>query len=84
MRKSTLAFLGVLLGAGAVFLAAPGRLGIEARAAALRAKATAAQGVEIDAALARLTGAGREAMGELLKVIAFADPKLGALPGFDS
>jgi NADH dehydrogenase [ubiquinone] 1 alpha subcomplex assembly factor 7 len=60
------------------------RLGIEARAATLRAKATAAQGAEIDAALARLTGAGREAMGELFKAIAFADPKLGALPGFDS
>jgi SAM-dependent MidA family methyltransferase len=60
------------------------RLGIEARAAALRATATAAQAAEIDAALARLTGAGREAMGELFKAIAFADPKLGALPGFDS
>jgi SAM-dependent MidA family methyltransferase len=60
------------------------RLGIEARAAALRAKATAAQGAEIDVALARLTGAGREAMGKLFKAIAFADPKSGALPGFDS
>jgi NADH dehydrogenase [ubiquinone] 1 alpha subcomplex assembly factor 7 len=60
------------------------RLGIETRAAALRAKATAAQGAEIEAARARLTGAGREAMGELFKAIAFADPKLGVLPGFDS
>jgi SAM-dependent MidA family methyltransferase len=60
------------------------RLGIEARAAALRANATAAQAADIDAALARLTGAGREAMGELFKAMAFADPKLGALPGFDS
>lgn len=60
------------------------RLGIEARAAALRANASAAQAADIDAALARLTGAGRDAMGELFKAIAFADPKLGALPGFDS
>jgi NADH dehydrogenase [ubiquinone] 1 alpha subcomplex assembly factor 7 len=60
------------------------RLGIEARAAALRAKATGAQAADIDAALTRLTGAGHDAMGELFKVLAFADPKLGALPGFDS
>jgi SAM-dependent MidA family methyltransferase len=60
------------------------RLGIEARAAALRAKATAAQAADIDAALVRLTGSGRESMGELFKAMAFADPRLGALPGFDS
>jgi NADH dehydrogenase [ubiquinone] 1 alpha subcomplex assembly factor 7 len=60
------------------------RVGIEARAAALRTKATAAQAADIDAALARLTGAGRESMGALFKAMAFADPKLGALPGFDS
>jgi NADH dehydrogenase [ubiquinone] 1 alpha subcomplex assembly factor 7 len=60
------------------------RLGIEARAAVLRAKATGAQAEDIDAALARLIGPGREAMGELFKAMAFADPKLGALPGFDS
>jgi SAM-dependent MidA family methyltransferase len=60
------------------------RLGIEARAAALRAKATPAQAADVDAALARLTDPGREAMGELFKALAFADPKLGALPGFDS
>ncbi|MBV8753754.1 MAG: SAM-dependent methyltransferase [Hyphomicrobiales bacterium] len=60
------------------------RLGIEARAAALRAKATAAQATDIDAALARLIGSGGESMGELFKAMAFADPKLGALPGFDS
>jgi SAM-dependent MidA family methyltransferase len=39
---------------------------------------------EIDAALARLTGDGRTGMGELFKVMAVADPKLGLLPGFDS
>jgi NADH dehydrogenase [ubiquinone] 1 alpha subcomplex assembly factor 7 len=60
------------------------RLGIEARAAALRAKATAAQAADIDGALARLIGSGGAAMGELFKTVAFADPKLGALPGFDS
>jgi NADH dehydrogenase [ubiquinone] 1 alpha subcomplex assembly factor 7 len=60
------------------------RLGIEARATALRTNATAAQAADIDAALARLTGAGRDAMGELFKAIAFADPKLATLPGFDS
>jgi SAM-dependent MidA family methyltransferase len=60
------------------------RLGIEARAAALRAHATAAQATDIDAVLARLVGAGGEAMGELFKAVAFADPRLGALPGFDS
>ena len=60
------------------------RLGIEARAEALRAKATAAQAADIEAALARLTGGGRESMGALFKAMAFADPKLGALPGFDS
>jgi NADH dehydrogenase [ubiquinone] 1 alpha subcomplex assembly factor 7 len=60
------------------------RLGIEARAAALRAKATAAQAADIDAALARLTGAGSDSMGALFKAMAFADPRLGALPGFDS
>ena len=60
------------------------RLGIEERAAALRANATAAQAGDIDAALSRLTGVGRGAMGELFKAVAFTDPKLGAPPGFDS
>jgi len=60
------------------------RIGIEARAAALRDTAAAAQATDVDAALARLTGGGRDSMGELFKATAFADPKLGALPGFDS
>jgi SAM-dependent MidA family methyltransferase len=60
------------------------RLGIEARAATLRAAATAAQAADVEAALARLTGTGQDAMGELFKAVAFADPGLGALPGFDS
>jgi NADH dehydrogenase [ubiquinone] 1 alpha subcomplex assembly factor 7 len=57
------------------------RLGIEARAARLKAAAPARAG-EIDAALARLTEGGPRGMGELFKALALADPKLGALPGF--
>ena len=58
------------------------RLGIEERAARLKANATPQQAADIDAALARLTAPDQ--MGELFKVLAIADPKLGALPGFDS
>jgi SAM-dependent MidA family methyltransferase len=58
------------------------RLGIAARAARLKASASPQQASDIDAALARLTAP--EQMGELFKVLAIADPKLGALPGFDS
>ena len=59
------------------------RLGIEARAAALKRMAHGEKAAEIDAALARLTGDGRTGMGELFKAMAVADPKLGPLPGFD-
>jgi NADH dehydrogenase [ubiquinone] 1 alpha subcomplex assembly factor 7 len=58
------------------------RLGIEQRAAALKVRAPD-KAPEIDAALARLTGTGPEGMGELFKVLAIADPKVGALPGFE-
>lgn len=58
------------------------RLGIEARAARLKASATPQQAAGIDAALTRLTAA--EEMGTLFKVLGIADPKLGPLPGFDS
>jgi SAM-dependent MidA family methyltransferase len=58
------------------------RLGIEPRATRLKANATPQQAADIDSALARLTAPDQ--MGELFKVLAFADPKLGALPGFDS
>jgi len=61
-----------------------GRLGIRTRAAALKTNARPGKAAEIDAALARLIGHGRTGMGELFKAIAVADPKLGALPGFDS
>ncbi len=58
-------------------------LGIEARAQTLKTKATAAQMAGIDAALARLTGAGGGEMGALFKAIAIADPRLGGLAGFE-
>ena len=57
------------------------RLGIEQRAARLKQNAMPQQALDIDAALARLTAPDQ--MGELFKVLAIADPKLGALPGFD-
>jgi len=60
------------------------RAGIEARARALKASATPSQAADIDSALARLTASGASAMGALFKAIAITDPKLTALPGFDS
>ena len=56
-------------------------LGIEARAAALKQRASAEQAGEIDAALRRLTGA--HGMGALFKALAIAHPAPGALPGFE-
>lgn len=61
------------------------RLGIEQRAATLKAKASRADSVtEIDHALMRLIGHSRTAMGELFKVAAFAHPSLGTPPGFET
>jgi NADH dehydrogenase [ubiquinone] 1 alpha subcomplex assembly factor 7 len=60
------------------------RLGIEERARALKARAIGAQAERVDQALERLVGGGPHHMGELFKAIAFADPRLGPLPGFDS
>jgi SAM-dependent MidA family methyltransferase len=60
------------------------RLGIETRAATLKANASRVGGVEIDAALERLIGTGRGSMGALFKAMAFAPPKLGVPPGFES
>jgi NADH dehydrogenase [ubiquinone] 1 alpha subcomplex assembly factor 7 len=57
------------------------RLGIEQRAAALKAKAGHAG--DIDRALARLVGQDRTAMGELFKVVAFAHPSISVPPGFE-
>lgn len=60
------------------------RLGIEKRAATLKGNAAPAKAAEIDQALSRLTGADPGTMGELFKVMAIADPKLGTLPGFEA
>jgi NADH dehydrogenase [ubiquinone] 1 alpha subcomplex assembly factor 7 len=59
------------------------RLGIESRASALKKNSTADKAVDIDVALARLVEEDSSAMGRLFKVIAFANPGLGSLPGFD-
>lgn len=59
------------------------RLGIETRAAALKAKATPAAAADIDSALARLIGHGRTGMGTLFKVAAYAHANLGTPPGFE-
>jgi SAM-dependent MidA family methyltransferase len=60
------------------------RLGIDQRAAALKARAPREKAAEIDQALSRLTAAGPRGMGELFKALAIADPKLGPLPGFET
>ncbi len=58
-----------------------GELGIEARAGALRKGASGEQAANITAAVARLTESGRTGMGDMFKVMAICDPKLGPLPG---
>jgi SAM-dependent MidA family methyltransferase len=59
-------------------------LGIETRAAALKANAPSrAASADIDLALVRLTGHGRTGMGRLFKAMAFAHPSIGVPPGFE-
>jgi SAM-dependent MidA family methyltransferase len=58
-------------------------LGIDQRAAALKAYASAEKAAEIDAAVKRLLGEGRTEMGKLFKVIGIANPALDKLPGFE-
>jgi SAM-dependent MidA family methyltransferase len=60
------------------------RLGIEERAAALKAAAPPDYAGTIDAALTRLTSEDRTGMGRLFKAIAVANPKLDLLPGFET
>ncbi len=60
------------------------RLGIEQRAAMLKAKAPREKAADIDSALSRLIADGARGMGELFKAIAIAAPRLGALPGFET
>jgi NADH dehydrogenase [ubiquinone] 1 alpha subcomplex assembly factor 7 len=59
------------------------RLGIETRAASLKAKAPKSVATEIDFAVQRLIGRGSIAMGALFKAAAFTHPQLGAPPGFE-
>jgi NADH dehydrogenase [ubiquinone] 1 alpha subcomplex assembly factor 7 len=59
------------------------RLGIETRAATLKARATPAGAADIEQALLRLTGYSRSGMGMLFKAAAFAHKSLGVPPGFD-
>jgi len=59
------------------------RLGIEKRAAALKASAPR-KTADIEIALSRLIAGGARGMGELFKAIAIAAPELGPLPGFET
>jgi SAM-dependent MidA family methyltransferase len=60
------------------------RLGIEQRAAALKAGAPPEYATAIEAALARLTNEDRTGMGRMVKAFAVADPKIDVLPGFET
>ncbi len=60
------------------------RLGIEERAAALKANAPRSKAADIEIAFSRLIAEGARGMGELFKAIAIAAPELGALPGFET
>ncbi len=59
------------------------RLGIEQRAAALKAGAPHEQALAIQAALLRLTSTERTGMGRMIKALALSASKLGPLPGFE-
>ena len=60
------------------------RLGIEKRAAALKASAPQDKATDIESALSRLIAGGPRGMGELFKAIAIAAPNFGSLPGFEA
>ena len=59
------------------------RMGIEARAARLKANASQAKGPGIAADLIRLIGRRPGEMGTLFKAIAFSAPQVEHLPGFE-
>jgi SAM-dependent MidA family methyltransferase len=59
------------------------RLGIEQRAAALKAGAPQEQAMAIQSALVRLTSTDPVGMGRMIKVLALSAPQLGPLPAFD-
>ena len=58
-------------------------LGIEKRAASLKALASPEKAAEIDSAIKRLLGQGRTEMGSLFKAAGLGHPALGILPGFE-
>jgi NADH dehydrogenase [ubiquinone] 1 alpha subcomplex assembly factor 7 len=58
------------------------RLGIEARAVSLMAKAAPEVAEDIGGALKRLIGGGRGGMGSMFKVLAISEPRLTSLVGF--
>jgi NADH dehydrogenase [ubiquinone] 1 alpha subcomplex assembly factor 7 len=57
------------------------RLGIEARAAGLMAKASPEVASDIAGALKRLTDSGRGGMGSMFKAVAITDPRLSGIAG---
>jgi len=57
------------------------RLGVEARAASLMAKASPEAAAEVESALKRLTDSGRGGMGSMFKVIGISQPDLISLAG---
>ncbi|MGB6541327.1 MAG: SAM-dependent methyltransferase [Xanthobacteraceae bacterium] len=59
-----------------------GNLGINQRAARLKARASDEQTADIELALSRLTAAGPAGMGELFKGLAIADRRLDPIAGF--
>jgi NADH dehydrogenase [ubiquinone] 1 alpha subcomplex assembly factor 7 len=58
-------------------------LGIEKRAAALKAGAPQDKAADVEIAFSRLMAGGARGMGELFKAVALAPPNLGPLPGFE-
>jgi SAM-dependent MidA family methyltransferase len=59
------------------------RLGIEQRAATLKAGAPHEQAVAIQSALVRLTSAERTGMGRMIKVLGLSGPNIDILPGLE-
>jgi NADH dehydrogenase [ubiquinone] 1 alpha subcomplex assembly factor 7 len=57
------------------------RLGVEARAASLMAKASPESAAEVESALKRLTDSGRGGMGSMFKVLGISQPDLISLAG---
>jgi len=57
------------------------RLGVEARAAGLMAKASPEVSADIAGALKRLTDSGRGGMGSMFKAMAITDPHLTSVAG---